>query len=138
MSKYKGKTISLAQSAQEVADKFVDLTRLQSLADQLPEEQRRQLGNVAFEPDSIVMQTPQFGQLRFRVTERTPSAIVMKAEGTPVPLAVNVDLNELAPDATEATCSLDVDIPMMLRPMVAPHLQKAADLLTEVIGRVVG
>lgn len=138
MSKYKGKTISLAKSAQEVADKFADLTQLQSLADQLPEEQRQQIGNAVFERDSIALQTPQLGQVIFRITERTPQTIVMKAEGTPVPLGVNVDLREVAPEATEATCSIDVDIPMMLRPMVAPHLQKAADMLTDIIVRVIG
>lgn len=138
MSKYKGKTISLAKSAQEVADKFADLTQLQSLADQLPEEQRQQIGNAVFERDSIALQTPQLGQVIFRITERTPQTIVMKAEGTPVPLGVNVDLHEVAPEATEATCSIDVDIPMMLRPMVAPHLQKAADMLTDIIARVIG
>lgn len=138
MSKYKGKTISLAKSAQEVADRFADLTQLQSLADQLPEEQRQQIGNAVFERDSIALQTPQLGQVIFRITERTPQTIVMKAEGTPVPLGVNVDLREVAPEATEATCSIDVDIPMMLRPMVAPHLQKAADMLTDIIVRVIG
>lgn len=137
MSKYKGKTISLDKSAEEVAHRFADLTRLQSLADQLPEEQKKQIGNAVFERDSITLQTPQLGQVKFCITERTPSCIVMKAEGTPVPLGVNVDLHPVSPQTTEATCSIDVDIPMMLRPMVAPHLQKAADMLTDIIARVI-
>ncbi len=138
MSKYKGKTVTLAKSAQEIADKFSDLTQLQSLADQLPEDQKQQIGNAVFEPDRIVLQTPQLGQVKFRITERTPSGIVMRAEGTPVPLGVNVDLRPISEESTEAACSIDVDLPMMLRPMVAPHLQKAADMLTDIIVRVIG
>lgn len=138
MSKYKGKAITLQKTAQEVVDRFADLTQLQSLADQLPDEQKKQIGNATFERDSIVLQTPQLGQVKFRITERTPSGIVMRAEGTPVPLGVNVDLKSLTPDTTEAACSIDVDLPMMLRPMVAPHLQKAADMLTDIIARVIG
>lgn len=138
MAKYTGKTITVNAPAAEVAERFSDLTQLQALADKLPEDQKKQLGQVAFEPDSIKLQTPQLGDVTFRITERTPERIVMKAEGTPVPLGVNVNLAAKTAEQTDATCSLDVDIPAMLRPMLGPQLQKAADMLTDIIGRVIG
>lgn len=124
-------------SAQAVSDKFADLTALRSLAEKLPEEQKAKLKDVEFEKDSINFPTPQLGKVRFCVTERTPDQVVMNAEGTPIPLLLKVDMKEKEVDNTDVTCSVDVEIPAMLRAFVGPQLQKAVDMLSEVIAKAV-
>lgn len=133
MSKYSGKPFTVAKPAAEIADKFADLTSLQAMIDKLPAEERDKLGDVELSKDSIAVNTKQVGQIKFRVVGRSPEKIEMVAEGTPVPASMGLDLKALSPSETEAVCSIDLQIPAMLRPMVAPHLNKAVEMLSEVL-----
>lgn len=134
MSKFTAKPFTVNLPPVEIAEKFADLTALQPMLDKMPEEQRKQVGDISFTTDSIGINTAQMGQVRFKVAERSDSKVVLQAEGTPVPMAMEIDLKpEAADTATEATCSIDLEVPMMLRPMIAPHLQKAVDKFSEVI-----
>lgn len=137
MAKYSGKTFTVPRSAQEISDKFADLTELRTLADKLPEDQRAKLENVEFTTDSIQFPTPQLGKITFRVTERTPQQVLMNAEGTPVPLVLKVEMDENAPASTAVTCSVEVEIPAMLRAFVGPQLQKSVNMLSDVISKAV-
>lgn len=136
MSKYSSKTIKIERPAAEISDKFSDLSKLQGFVDQLPAEQRDKLGDVRFDTDTISIQTAQVGNIDFKVIERTPSVVKFTAVGAPVPVNLDVNLAEAQPAQTDLSVSFDVQIPMMLRPMVAPHLQKAVDMLADVIGSV--
>ncbi len=127
----------MPRSAQDISDKFSDLTQLRALADKLPEDQKAKLENVEFTQDSIKFPAPQLGNVTFRVTERTPQQVVMNAEGTPIPLELKVDLKEKDPESTAVTCMVEVEIPAMLRAFVGPHLQKAVDSLSEVIAKAI-
>ncbi len=137
MSKYTGKTFTVPRSAQEISDKFADLTQLRTLADKLPEDQRAKLENVEFTTDSIIIPTPQLGKVTFRVTDRTADQVKMQAEGTPIPLILQVDLQPKSDAETAVTCSVEVEIPAMLRAFVGPQLQKAVDMLSEVIAKAI-
>ena len=138
MSKYKSATIEVAKSATEISDKFADLTQLQPVIDRPPAEERAKIGDINFTTDTISVTTKQVGAVSFRVVERKPSEIVMAANGTPMPLQFFIKLDEKAPTATDVTCTIDIDIPMMLRPMVGPQIQKAADMLGSMIGKMLG
>lgn len=137
MATYKGKTFNVPMCSQEVSDKFADLTMLRTLADKLPEDQKDKLKDVEFEKDSINFVAPQLGKVCFRVTDRTPHQVVMNAEGTPIPLYLKVNMDEKQAASTDVTCSVDVEIPAMLRAFVGPQLQKAVDTLSDVIAKAV-
>lgn len=135
MSTYTSKPIVVEKSANDLFDRFSDMTRLQSALDSLTDEQRAQIGEVQFTADSIKIVTPQVGEIAFSVIERqAPSKIVFGTSSSPVPLKMKVNLKPLSDSSTEVETVIDVDIPMMLRPMVGPHLQKAADKFGELIG----
>lgn len=128
MSAYKGQP---AVVNRPVAELYERLSTLDTFADRLaglPEEVRAKVGDVEFEKDAIVINTPQVGQLRLEIIERVaPSRIVLGAVGSPVPAKVIVELEEIDADTTRLTPSMDVEVPMMLRPFVGPKLQQAAD-----------
>lgn len=128
MSAYKGQP---AVVNRPVAELYERLSTLDTFADRLaglPEEVRAKVGDVEFEKDAIVINTPQVGQLRLEIIERVaPSRIVLGAVGSPVPAKVIVELEEIDTDTTRLTPSMDVEVPMMLRPFVGPKLQQAAD-----------
>lgn len=136
MSKYNGKTVTVNRSAQEIADKFADLTQLQDIIEKLPENERSKFGNIIFGQQSISIETPQVGQIQFDITERSDSKIAFKAVGTPVPLNMDLNMKAESENATEMSASIEVQLPMLLRPMIAPQMQKAVDMLTDVMAKI--
>lgn len=137
MAKYSGKPVVANQPVDTLFERFNDLSVFQENIDALPDEQRKMVGDVAFEKDSIAIVTPQIGQLKFVVVERTaPGHIVFSAEGSPVPLNLVVELTETSPSTTEIVTVVDVEIPMMLRPLIGGKMQEAADKFGELIAKM--
>ena len=127
MSKYTSKPALVNRPAEELSAKFGDFRQLQQALDNLDAEQKAKVGDVAFTEDSIKISTPQVGDIVLKAVERTASRIRLEAQHSPVPMNLVVDFNAVSPESTEVTGTIDVDLPMMLRPLVGPTLQKAAD-----------
>lgn len=127
MAKFSSKPIAVESSAEAVAEKFSDLSRMQEYLDKLPAEERSKIGDISFTTDSIVLKTPQVGEITLKVTERTPRRVAMEAVGSPVPMHLYVDITEKGENASEIVTSMDVDIPAFLKPMVGGAMQKAVD-----------
>jgi hypothetical protein len=137
MAKYTGKTVKVASSAQEISEKFADLTVLSSVVDKLPESEREKIGKVTFETDAIIIANPQVGNLAFRVKERSANRVVMGAS-SPMAMELTVDLLPIDATSTNVATTVDIDIPMMLKPMIGPMLQKAADQFGDLMGKIAG
>lgn len=136
MAKYSSAPTVVNRPAAELSEKFADFRTFQTALDNLDAEHKAKVGDVAFTEDSIKITTPQVGDIVLKVTERTPSTIKLQAQHSPVPMTLQVDLKPLGPDTTEVTGSLEVEIPMMLKPLVGPALQKAADQFGSLFGRL--
>lgn len=136
MSKYTSQPVVVERAAAEVAEKFDDLSALQTIVDNLPEAERRKLGDVEFTADTISIRTTQVGEVKFQITDRRENCITFRAVGAPVPVQLDVNIRPLSVDSCEVSVVFDVNVPMMLKPMVAPHMQKAVDMLGDIIGNV--
>ncbi|MDE6301508.1 MAG: hypothetical protein K2M19_07310 [Muribaculaceae bacterium] len=136
MAKYSSKPTVVNTPAQAVADKFADLSRFQSTLDNIPAEERAKIGDIRLTADSIVMNTPQVGEIVLKVTDRTPSRVALEAVGSPVPMALAVDIEPVDDASSRITTSIDVDVPAMLKPMIGGTLQKAADSFGQLMGRL--
>lgn len=137
MSKYSSQPVVVNRSAETIAEQFSDFRRLQSALDNLPADERAKVGDVAFTEDSIKISTQQVGEIKFKVSKRTPEAICLQAEKSPVPMNLILEMKPVDADNTELTGVIDVDIPVMLRPLVGPTLQKAADQFGSLFARFV-
>ncbi len=137
MATFTSKPVTVAQSAQAISDKFADLTRLQSVLDNMPEEQRAKVGDVRLESDAIVINTPQVGAITLKVTERSAGRVQFTAMGSPVPMNLDVNLQPLSAESTEVTTEMQVEIPAMLKPLVGGAMQKAVDQFGNLIGKLV-
>ena len=134
MATYKSKPQLINRSADELFDRFSDLSRLQEALDTLPEEQRAKVGQVEFTPDSIRITTPQVGDIAFNVIERIrPTKVVFGTQSSPVPMTMDVDITPMGDASCEVVSSINVEIPAMLRPLIGPQLQKATDKFGELI-----
>lgn len=134
MASYKSKPTVVGKSASDVFARFSDMSRMQDALDTLTPEQKAQVGDVAFTKDSIKIVTPQVGEIAFSVKERVePSKVVFGTASSPVPLTMTVNIKPLAEEQSEVETVIDVEIPAMLRPLIGPQLQKAADKFGELI-----
>lgn len=135
MAKYSAKKVTVPVAADVIASKFNDLTAFQGALDKLPAAVREKIGGLRFEPDALVIDTPQLGAITLKVTERTPSRVALTAVGSPVPLVMGVDLTPSG-DSTEMATAIDVEIPAMLRPLIGGKMQEAADKFGEMMANL--
>ncbi len=136
MALYKGKAIRVETSPEAIVARFSDLSTLEGMLEKLPEEQRKSIGQVTFEKTAIVVNNPKVGNVRMEVNECTTERIVLGAGGM-LPMTINVNLRGVDDNAaTEIETAIDIDIPVMLRPLVSPHLQQAADQFGLLIARL--
>lgn len=122
--------------AATLASKFDDFTTLNERLENLPEEERARIGEVTFTKDSMVITTPQVGKIELTVTERTPESLTLSTANFPVQLALRVHYKPLDAEKTEVQGFIDADIPVMLKPLVGPMLQKTADQFGALFSRL--
>ncbi len=127
MATYTSKTVTINQPAETLSAKFSDFTVLQQRLDAMDPQQRQAVGDISFTSDSINIHTPQMGNITLKAVERTAEALTLKAEGSPVPMTLKVNFKAVGSESTEVCGAIDVDIPAIIKPMVGPTLQKAAD-----------
>lgn len=140
MSKFTGKPVAVPVGRAELYERVSNLGGLQARLEALPAEALAQVGDVEFiDADSFAINAPGIGRVVFNVTERVaPKRVTLSANTGVVPLNLILELAEITPDSTELTSSIDVEIPMMLRPMVGGKMKEAADKFSEMIGRLNG
>ena len=139
MAKYETKPVAVNQPIEALIDRFSDISLFQQKIEEIPAEERAKIGDVTFEADAICINTPQVGQLKFQVTERTaPGHIVFSAVGSPIPLSMVINIKSISESASEVVTAIDVEIPAMLRPLIGGKMQEAADKFGEMIGKLNG
>lgn len=140
MSKFTGKPVAVPVGRAELYERVSNLGGLQARLEALPAEALAQVGDVEFiDADSFTINALGIGRVVFNVTERVaPERVTLSANTGVVPLNLILELAEITPDSTELTSSIDVEIPMMLRPMVGGKMKEAADKFSEMIGRLNG
>lgn len=133
MSVYSGKAVVLPHNINDIYAKVSDLGQYRDMLEQLPQEQRDKLQGVEFRGDAVKMNAPGVGELVFKVTERTaPTHVGLNAEGSPIPLNLSIDLEDVDGANTRLTPRVAIDIPPMLRPFIGGKIQEAADKFGEV------
>ena len=58
------------------------------------------------------------------------------ANGAPVPIVMSINLENIDNEKTLVTTCIDVEIPAMLKPLVGPKLQEAAEKFGDMIGNI--
>ncbi len=140
MSKYTGNTVTVPMARTALYERVSDLGGLQQRLESLPADALAKVGEVEFiDADTFAINAPGLGRVEFKVTERVaPERVVMSADTGMVPLQLILELAEAGAEATGLTASIDVEIPMMLRPMVGGKMKEAAGKFAEMIGRLNG
>lgn len=109
---------------------------LNNYTDHIPETERAKIGDLRFEKDAIIIKNPAFGEMAFKVVERTPNHVEFKADGM-IPLSLGVNLTSVDNDTrTDVSSEIDIEIPMMLRPLIGGKMQQVADMFGDLIAKL--
>ncbi|MCM1378239.1 MAG: hypothetical protein NC097_07275 [Clostridium sp.] len=139
MAIYKSKDVHILHSAESVFRKLSNLESFASMLanipeDQLPADKREQLSQIHVTPDSLELPAGPVGSITLRLTDLVePTLIRLKGEGSPIPLSVSLEIKPLGAEECEARVVIDIDIPMMLKPMVSGPLNKMTEQFAQMI-----
>lgn len=136
MAEYSCKPVILNYPVEVVYSRLSDFSSYQTKLDELPQDVRAQIGNVRFTPDSIIINVAPVGEIAFEVVERiTPSQVRLQAKNAPVPMFLIIQMKPTDTTATEVVATIDVEIPMMLRPIVGGKMQEAANMFGDMLSK---
>lgn len=125
-------------SAADLFGRLSDLSALKAKMNDLPEDLKAKMGTVNF-PDAqtIAFTAPGVGEMKFKMVEAVaPSRVRFLADTGVVPINVILDIVASGDSASDVSATIDADIPMMVRPLVGPKLQEAADKFGEMFGQL--
>lgn len=128
--------------APKVYEKLQNLDNLKPLLEkvpreQIPEDKREMFDNLDITADSISIPAGPVGSIVLRVTDRLPySLISLTGEGTPVPLQMQLEIEAKDAGQCEVQVAIHIEIPAIMRPMVAGPLKKIVDQFAQVLGAV--
>lgn len=136
MAKYTGDPVTINKKTDQVFERIANIGSYQQYLDQLPDEIKSKIGDVRFSDDAIIITAAPVGEIVLKLVEKqTPSSLKFEAQGAPVPLFVDIALADKG-EATELTPVIDVEVPAMLRPFVAPKMQEAANQMGKMLGNL--
>lgn len=140
MTSIKSEKAIIPASAEQVFDKLSNLDNLKPLleklpVDQIPADKREMFDNLHITSDTISIPAGPVGEIKLRMTDRLPySLIQLTGEGTPVPMNMQLNIDSKSPESCEVQVVINLEIPIMLKPMVSGPLKKVADQFVNVMG----
>lgn len=142
MTKYSSPEVTLQAPADVVFNKLSNLENLRSMldkvpADRIPEDKRQMFDNIKITPDTIEVPGAPMGSLIFRMVEKKePDMIKLQGEGMPIAMSLTMHIKPEGATTSKGHVDFDIDIPMMLRPMVGGQIQKIADQFGDVLAAI--
>lgn len=142
MTTVKSDKRTIQASAEKVYDKLSNLDNLKPLLENLPEDKipadkMEMFRNLKITSDTISFPAAPVGEITLRVTDRLPYSLIrLQGEGTPVALDMQLEIDPLGADECQVQVSINLDIPIMLRPMVSGPLKKVVDQFSQVLGAI--
>lgn len=138
-SEYKSAPVTVAAPIEQVFARYSNLENLKTFIDNAPEDKipadkLEQLRSMEITQDTITVQGGPTGAVTLRIVERKePELVVLRPDGIPIPLDLELRMKSLGDDSTEVQVFIEADIPMMLRPMVKGPLQQMCDQLATML-----
>ena len=133
MATYSSEEVIITAPAEKVFRKLDNLEGLGEMlsnapADQIPEEKRAMLSQIAVTQDTISFPAGPMGAITMRKTmSEEPVLIRLEGEGTPVPMSLSLHILPQGEDMCGARVEISIEIPAMLKPMVNGPLKKMTE-----------
>lgn len=128
--------------AEKVFDKLSNLDNLKPLLEQLPkdkipEDKKDIFEKMTITSDTITIPAGPVANITLRITDRLPYSLIrLNGEGSPVPLAMQLEIESKGESMCEVQVVINIEIPAMLKPMVSGPLKKVADQFSQVLSAI--
>lgn len=137
MAKYSSQPVSINGTQADVYNKISNLGAYQELLDQMPDDLRQKAGDVRFTDEAIIINANPVGEIRLEIIDRhEPDLIKLKASNAPVPMFLSLELDKETDSTTKLVSVIEVDVPAILKPMIGPKMQEAANQMATLVGRL--
>jgi len=137
MARYTGDPVRINRAPADVFARIANIGAYQQYIDMLPEEAKAKIGNVKFTDDSIIISAAPIGDVALKLIEKIEhTRLRFEAQGAPVPLSVDIALADDGNGVTKLEPAIDVEVPAMLKPFVAPKMQEAANQMGRMLGNL--
>ena len=142
MATFKSKDVELKGSAETVFDTLSKPGNLRNLlgrvpVEDIPADKREMLEQIEITDDSISFPAGPAGNLTLKVSKiERPTLIEMEGAGAPVRLALILRIRPTGAETSEGRVEIEIDVPMMFRPMISGPLQQLVDQFAQVLSSV--
>ncbi|MDR3252976.1 MAG: SRPBCC family protein [Tannerella sp.] len=134
MADFTSEVKTIPHSAEKVFDMLSDLSNLERLKSQIPQDK---ISDFAFDRDTCSFTVSPVGQIEFKIIEREPNkTIKLMSTNSPVHLQMWIQLREVAGDDTRMKMTVRAELNAFLKPMVSKPIQEAVDRISEVIAQL--
>ena len=135
MTTYESEIKTISQPQELVFNLLSDLTSLEKFRNTSIEGQEKAgeyFRDIEFDKDSLKFSLTGFGQVSFRINERTPfKTIKLEAENSPVAANGWIQLASVSENVCKMKLTIKAELPMMIKMMVDGKLKKGVDAIAE-------
>ena len=137
MAKYTSQSVSINGAQTYVFNKISNLGAYQELLDKMPDDLRQKAGDVRFTDDAIIINANPVGEIRLEIIDKhEPDLIKLKASNAPVPMFLSLELAAESESVTKLVAAIEVEVPAIIKPMIGPKMQEAANQMATLVGRL--
>ena len=132
MTTYESDIKTISSSEEVVFNVLSDLTNLNKIAEN--QGLNDKVKDLEFDADSCSFSVSGLGRVGFRIVDREPNKTIhFKAEHSPVPVNVLVELTEVAENSTQLKLTLNAEIPTMIKMMVDKKLREGMNTFADLL-----
>ena len=134
MTSFESKEKQIAYPQESVYRVISDLNNLDRILDRVPSDK---IQNFSFDSDTVSVNVPPVGQITLRIVEREePKCIKFETAQSPMPFNMWIQILPVDEPNSKMKVTLQADIPLMLRAMVAGPLQDGVDKVAEALAQI--
>ncbi len=134
MTKFESSVKIIPYSQERVYGKLSDLSNLEKIKDNLPQEQVK---DISFDTDTLSFSVAPVGQLTLKIIEREPyKCIKFETTNSPLPFNLWMQLVSTGEEECKIRLTIGLDINPFMKAMVQKPLQEGLEKMAEMLSRI--
>ena len=134
MSKFESSIKTIPYPQENVYRNISDLINLERIRDRVPSDKIQEF---SFDTDTVSVSVPPVGQITMRIVEREePKCVKFESENSPMPFNLWIQVLPIDEQTSKMKVTMQADIPMMLKAMVAGPLQDGVEKVADALAQI--
>ena len=134
MSKFESSIKTIPYPQENVYRNISNLSNLERIRDRVPSDKIQEF---SFDTDTVSVSVPPVGQITMRIVEREePKCVKFESENSPMPFNLWIQVLPINEQTSKMKVTMQADIPMMLKAMVAGPLQDGVEKVADALAQI--